>query len=626
MYLKFKSLHLENFMSYENSDITLDNGGFTMLQGYNNCTEDNARSNGSGKSTIWDALTWCLTGDTIKGCKDVTRRDSEGGTLVKLDFSVDMDRYTIIRTKNHFKYKTNLKIYVNEEDKSGKGIKDSEEILHTLLPDVTSSLLSSVIILGQGMPDKFTDNTPSGRKAVLEKLSKSDFMIEELKQTVATRGKELSKLLREYEDNVTRDTSARNVKEGYLHEAEKCLTELLTFDVDSANKELEFLMSERDRFVDEEADYCEQRRYTQNAIDGLNEELINIHNALQAQLDIDSEPYKATIEKFTAANNELKAEDRSLQREIKEKSNIKDICPTCGQKLPGVIKVDVTPLKNRCEEIACALNINASKITEATNAMRDLGNKAVEDQKSMTAQISADKATLTTTLSNIDKQINNLNAEAVKVNNEINSKSLTLQNHDSLVDKAKESISKYEEEIKSLETSVLYNSTKTEETQSHLAIIKKMDTFLQRDFRGRLLHNIITFINEKAKLYSLQVFETTDVEIAQDGNNISISYLGKEYSALSGGEKKKVDIIVQLALRELLCTYMSFSCNLFVLDEIFDSLDVTGCQKVTDLIINELKDAGSIFIVSHRQDLPIPSDHVVTVVKDAHGVSSIIDK
>ena len=86
-----------------------------------------------------------------------------------------------------------LKIVINNEDRSGDGLRKSEALLAEYLPDVTSSLLGSVIILGQGLPHRFTNNTPAGRKEVLEKLSKSDFMIEDIKARISKRSTELAK-------------------------------------------------------------------------------------------------------------------------------------------------------------------------------------------------------------------------------------------------------------------------------------------------------------------------------------------------------------------------------------------------------------------------------------------------
>ena len=50
------------------------------------------------------------------------------------------------------------------------------------------------------MPLKFSSNTPSGRKEVLEKLSKSDFMIEDLKKRLVERKLVVNNLLRQAED------------------------------------------------------------------------------------------------------------------------------------------------------------------------------------------------------------------------------------------------------------------------------------------------------------------------------------------------------------------------------------------------------------------------------------------
>ena len=83
-----------------------------------------------------------------------------------------------------------------------------------------------------------------------------------------------------------------------------------------------------------------------------------------------------------------------------------------------------------------------------------------------------------------------------------------------------------------------------------------------------------------------------------------------------------VDLIVQFALRDMLCKYLDFDSNILVCDELFDGLDSIGCNKVVDLIAN-LTNITSIYIVSHRQDLSLPVDRNLTIVKDARGISSI---
>ena len=193
MHITFKEIHIENFMSIGSANISLTDRGFTLVEGINNNKEDNARSNGSGKSSLFEALVWCLTGTTVRGNKNIVNYNGTDGACVRLFFDVGSDAFELIRAKDHSKYKTNLHIIINGEDKSGKGIRDSEKLLSEYLPELTASLIGSVIVLGQGLPQKFSANTPSGRKEVLEKLCKSDFMIQDLKDRISNRKDFLNK-------------------------------------------------------------------------------------------------------------------------------------------------------------------------------------------------------------------------------------------------------------------------------------------------------------------------------------------------------------------------------------------------------------------------------------------------
>ena len=77
MKIELKTIELNNFMSFENSFIELDKSGFTLISGENNCTEDNSKSNGSGKSSIIEGIIWSLTGETLRGVKDVKKRGNK---------------------------------------------------------------------------------------------------------------------------------------------------------------------------------------------------------------------------------------------------------------------------------------------------------------------------------------------------------------------------------------------------------------------------------------------------------------------------------------------------------------------------------------------------------------------
>ena len=73
----------------------------------------------------------------------------------------------------------------------------------------------------------------------------------------------------------------------------------------------------------------------------------------------------------------------------------------------------------------------------------------------------------------------------------------------------------------------------------------------------------------------------------------------------------------------MLCKYLGFSSNIIVLDEIFDNLDSEGCENILNLISTKLTDVQSIFIITHHQDLQIPMDNEIVVIKGQDKISRI---
>ena len=161
-------------------------------------------------------------------------------------------------------------------------------------------------------------------------------------------------------------------------------------------------------------------------------------------------------------------------------------------------------------------------------------------------------------------------------------------------------------------------------SEAHLSVIKQIESRINRDFRGKLLENVINYIDAKAKEYSKIVFGTADLALQLDGNNLDISYCGKPFDCLSGGEKQRVDLILQFSIRDLLQNSLNYRSNILVLDEITDALDVKSCEAVLKLIENKLTDVESIFVISHRAtELNLPIDTEIRVVKNESGISEI---
>ena len=125
--IQFKKVILHNFGSYGHIELDLQNRGFCLVSGQNNCTKDNALSNGSGKSAVFSAICYALTGETINGVKTNLKNINidEPDSFVQLEFLYQKDLYSICRIISP---KSDLKISRNDIDLSGKGIRESEDL------------------------------------------------------------------------------------------------------------------------------------------------------------------------------------------------------------------------------------------------------------------------------------------------------------------------------------------------------------------------------------------------------------------------------------------------------------------------------------------------------------------
>lgn len=612
----FKHLSMTNFMSYEHAELDLNREGNIFVGGLNKNPEDSAKSNGCGKSTIFSAVSWALTGETISGAKDVANIYLIGKTEVKLTFEIDGVDYEIRRTKNP----SNLFFFVNGENVSGKGVKDTKAIVSKYIPQVTSSLLNSVIILGQGLPQKFTNNSPSGRKEVLEKLSNSDFMVADLKDKLTARKNELTKEKRKCEDF---DLQYRTTKETLEHQVKQHEHDLLYLeDADTLQKAIYILETEIDELEKEKEAVEELYEKYDTEVKDLLEEKVSIYK------DNEEEYKKLPVESTDAHRDKLMKLNSSfmaLNSEIKKLESVTDTCPTCGQKLPDVHKIDTG---DKREELG-KIGHNIEELKEKIREIEEENNRIVKEFKEVH-----------------DEKIKEVEDKVKKAEHEQKTYGLKLSECESKIksktDKKTELTIKrdtLEEKKKSIEDEIvlkkkfiekhneeLYkNNEELTIITNKLAINSKMLTLIQRDFRGYLLNNVISFIEDRAKIYSAEVFGTDKLSFKLEKNNIDISYDCKDYSCLSGGEKQKLDVIIQFAIRDMLCTFLNFSSNILVLDEITDALDSIGVSKIFNLINSNLSDVEAIYIISHHVDeLEIPADDEIIIIKGDDKISRII--
>lgn len=622
MNISFKKVKLSNFMSFEEAEIKLDNLGYAIINGVNNNPKDAAKSNGVGKSSIAEAILWVLCGDTLRGTKNVVNMNSDDGAIVELDFTIDSNCYQVIRSKDHSKLGTNLKIYVNGVDRSGKGIRDTEKLLQEYLPDLNVSVIGSVIILGQGLPHRFTNNTPSGRKEILEKLSKSDFMLEDIKEKLSARKTQLALELRTIEDAILSDNSKLSIYKQQLEQYIDSKSNLPNMD-------------QYDEIIEEYSQQLPEDEFNlsiinssllenKNELDNLTNKLNALTNSYLIDKNNLNDQWTADKSDIIIKTSEISAEIKALDSQIKKLKSITDICPTCGQRLPDVHKVDTSELETKKSDLQAKLleyNSELNVINENYNSKNYI-LKTEHEKNKLEFQQQYENLGSECYEQNIQKS--NLESIIKKKKDTLDEAKLKKSNYDSTLKSLNDSINSTELSIKSIDEKILYNNIEKDDKQSRLDVVNKMITIATRDFRGFLLSEVISYIDSKSKEYCQDLFDHDNISFKLDGNNIYIGFNNKQYENLSGGEKQKIDLIVQFAIRDMLVQFLAFSSNILVLDEIFDNLDDLGCQRVLNMISNKLTDIESILIITHRgNELAIPYDNEIFIVKDRNGISRI---
>jgi DNA repair exonuclease SbcCD ATPase subunit len=620
--IQFKKITVHNFGSYAHAELDLQNKGFCLVSGQNNCSKDGALSNGSGKSQIFSAICYALTGETVSGIKSGLKNINvdETDCWVELDFNYNKDQYVVTRT---LAPKTDMKIIKNDIDISGKGIRESEKKLAEALPEITKDLITSTIIMGQGNVNRFSSFSPSGRKELLEKLTKSDFMIEDLKNRIANRQTELSTKIREYEDSLIANNTQLNISNNKLIGLRKELSERIIPDFDTILNQLridQFVLASQLDALKIECDSLDSQ------LQAMSGELVRLTEAKAAENAEELEMYNKKYSELSVEKNTLTLKQKALLDEINKLKAITDTCPTCGQKLPNIQKPNTSQQEFEVQQLNEQLATNADNFSKA-NAIHqqyliEIDNR--HKQKIDAANINI--ANVRALLKAKRDQESQLKYQLENIQTQINKQLYDQQHWAQYTSRLEADIGTLEHEVASITNIINITTGAKNDLLEHLVVVKKMDTLVKRDFRGYLLTNIIAYLDKKAKEYCKVVFGTEELSLNLNGNSLDITYCGKMFDLLSGGEKQRVDLILQLAIRDMLITYLDLNANILVLDEITDFLDKKSCKAVMTLLESTLQTIESVFIISHHDtELEIASDSSIKIIKNAHGISELLD-
>lgn len=610
MLIDFRKVDIKNFLSIDEISPIEFNDGITLLSGKNE-TDTFSESNGSGKSAIIDAIVWCITGSTTRGISSdavINRYRTDVGCSVRVTIEINKTFYQITRTRGG-SYGNTLKIVKDfKEDVSGNTVKKSQDILYNLIP-LTSQDLTSLIILSQDMPNKLSSMSPSSRKSLLEGIADYDSDLESTKELFKKKQSEyddeFERLTREMHDLM----NSKGVIIGEVKQIDKKISEyeelervqsVKKAEIDSQNeaieKEVAIAYADLNR---KKAEYCsvEAEKFL-----------------LEKQLhDIDTIYKRINSLDFSKSLHErdLSNYRNELNSIINEINNLKpNTCPTCNQQIE-VLKYE--ELRSLYESKKLSLDKSVSEelraiqeIKDELIPLRDRYNRELEENKEKKSVI----RDIDYRLGLIKSEMNDCERRTMK--HKIHFEEV---NYRTLISKSLSDKSDRLSEISELEGKISEKSTLITDIETNQDLNSTILGDISRgSFRTFLLNKVMDKFNELLAIVSIELMKDKPVILDFDGNKVEILYDNKVYEQLSSGERKRVDISIELTVRKYKSLVKGVSFNLLVMDETFDSLDRVGINSIFKAV--EVSGTCSSFIVvSHRNDIFLDYDRKYTVVK-----------
>lgn len=621
-------------MSIRSAEIELTNQGLILIQGKN--LDDPAfDSNGAGKSSIFEALTYALFDKTVRGLKgdEVINLTVGKNCCVFLDMVDEVNNvpYRIARYRKHNEHKNNVYIYRDGKNITPKSTKDANAFIEQLIQIDYDTFINS-ILFGQGLIKFFSTASDSEKKAILEKMLNMTIYKEaqeKAKEKYSQTKDELAKL--EYEESRIKDLM-EEVKKTIetLEEKEKEHKKVAEQKLEELNNQLEEVEKKLIKESAESADYEVKLEKLNTLLQKVDKKLLKykVYEDQSSEVAVDISFLKKELKRIGNDIEELKEEAEKIA--AGEGTN----CPACGQEITKeTTEKALEHVKEKLRE----------KLIERKRKKAELDEK-VEELKNLQEQLEGKEE--------LEKQKDTIQGEIYNVKAFIKSKDKILET----LEQQKNSILKsievfkadmnktYRPTIEEKENQLKELSTRLEEiAQERAEKARKLDlidfwvkAFGNSGIKSYLLDSVTPFLNERANYYlSKLAGNTTEIEFSTQTRlksgevrekfevRINNTVGGKSYASNSNGERRRIDLAISLALQDLVMSRASGKFNILLYDEIFDGLDAVGCENTIQLLQEIQKNVESIFVITHNDILKAYFDRQLTVIKEG-GTTRVI--
>ena len=548
--INFHKIRWKNVLSTGQNfiEIDLDKNPTTLIVG----------ENGSGKSTILDALTFSLFGKAFRNINksQIINSINDRNCLIETEFSIGNRHYLVRRgiKPNLFEIEVDGAL-INQDAK----VRDYQEHLEKNILKLNYKSFTQIVVLGSSSFVPFMQLKSNDRRIIIEDLldiqifSTMNFI---LKSKVSNLKEE------QYQNelNLSKAETALELQEDFISKMKKSNKQLIA----SNQKKIKDSHKQIEKYNSLVAT-CDKEIATL-------QKLVNDFDKIQKK-----------HQKLEQYQDEIEKNVKKLEKEI-EFYNENTDCPTCKQTIDD-------------EHRNCEIHSKEEKKIELNDAINKIGTDIKESisviSEMMTTQENIGNIQSTITQHNVS--ISAINQYIEKINEEIKQ----LNENDEDVSNASTKLKKIKSEQKDF--------LSLKEQQSNLQSIYDTASVLLKDggIKTLIVKKYLPIMNKLINKYLASMDFYVSFNLDENFNETIKSRFRDEftYASFSEGEKMRIDLALLFTWRAIAKLKNSMSTNLLILDEVFDSsLDEDGTSDFLK-IIHSLGSASNVFVISHKGEI-----------------------
>ena len=559
----FEKIRWKNFLSTGNvfSEIDLTSQRTNLIVG----------SNGAGKSTILDALTFSLFGKPFRKISKsmLVNSINEKDCVAEITFTIGKNDYRVVRGIKP----TKLEIYCNGVlwDKESS-VNEQQKNFENSVLKMNFKSFTQIVVLGSSTFVPFMKLSIPQRREIIEDILDIQ-VFSTMNVLLKDRVKENNIEVREIDYQIDLLKDKIELQKQHMLALEKI------------NKE------EIDRKRTKIEEYKKSETEKNNSIESLTKEIFNLNKEMK-----DYQKSNSNLQKLNTYLIKLQSKLKSCKKDHKffEKNHV---CPTCTQQLSDEFR------ENKLEE-------SQGEINKMDTGIEDLESAIVDEQNKLQkfTELSTEVNNRNATLSQLNFQLTSIRKEVNSIEKEI--KELEGSNPDKKAEYTKlEKLVKEKKDFSKQHAS-LKKDRDVLTTASHLLKDNGIKTRIIKTYLPTMNKLINDFL-QRMEFYVNFTLDENFEEIIKSRYRDVFSY-----DSFSEGEKARIDIALLLTWRSIAKLKNSVDTNLLILDEIFDgSLDQSGTSDL-GWILRNFDESTKVFVISHKQGMDDKFDRTITAEKE----------